>query len=319
MLLFIHNINSEIDIGRTNMKHAYLQLVHRFICVADVGSIQGAARRLNLSQPALTQSIKHIEDIFGCRLFDRTKKGVLLTAMGERLAMRSRRMLEELELAGSEIGDLLAGRSSTMRISAGTAWGYCYLPAMIQQLQERFPDLEVDLDIALTSQALPSLCAGRIDVFLGADVPDFREEGFARQRLSNISIAAACGLSSPLVGRERIHLEDFAQAPVIIYQDDENLNRRVVHRIEKAIGRPLEIAVRTKSLLASLELVRTGRYTVFIAEPFLEKFSGSDIRLLPLNEPLYQFPTAIFYRKTLMHAPPFRALLDLLEAHRPGH
>ena len=300
------------------MSFSYAQHVRRFVSVSEHGSIQKAAQALNISQPALTQSIKHIEEMFECRLFERTKRGVLLTPMGEHLYRRSTRMLEELALAQAEIGDMAAGRASPLRISAGTAWGCCYLPTLIRKLQTQYTDLKIDLDIALTAQGLPQLKAGRIDALLGADESDFEQEGgFARLPLTPLDFAAGCGLASPLAKRKRVALEDFADVPIVIYQDDVNLMKQVIARIEHQIGRELEIAIRTTSLLTTLELVRDGPYVVFLAEPFLKKFSDPGICILPMERPLHRFPTAIYYRESLTHSRPFRTLLTMLEDFRP--
>ncbi|MAU19767.1 MAG: hypothetical protein CMH13_04465 [Martelella sp.] len=310
------NINFEIDIGKADMQDTYIHLARRFVAVSDAGSIKRASQDLNLSQPALTQSVQNIEDIFGCRLFERSQKGIVLTAMGERLYVRSRRMLDELALAREEISDLATGRIGALRISAGMAWGYCYLPDIIRRLQEQFPELEVDLDIAVSAKALAALREGRADVVFGSDNATFQEEGFVRSTLVTVDFAVACGLPSPLSKRESVKLDDVFESPVVIYQDDTELIDRVLTRIEQKAGRSLNIAVKTKSLLATLELVRSGRYVAFIARPFLERFSGPDIKVLPLDEPLYQFPTAIYYRKTLTHAAPFRTLLGFLDEFR---
>lgn len=120
-------------IGENYMSTPYLKLVDRFVAVADAGSIHKSAKKLNISQPSLTQSIKGIESHFECQLFERTKRGVTLTQPRERLYWHSRKILEIGSLVRQEIVDLVSGRTGRLRISAGTAWANCYIPPLLNQ------------------------------------------------------------------------------------------------------------------------------------------------------------------------------------------
>ncbi|MGF1475233.1 MAG: LysR family transcriptional regulator [Geminicoccaceae bacterium] len=284
----------------------YIALVKRFVEVVKIGTVQHAAAKLNMSQPALTHSIKKIEESFDCQLFERTKSGMVLTSAGERLYARSVRIIEEHSLAKLEMADVLQGRSGTLRISAGTAWGYCFLPPIIRDLQQRYTDLRVELDIALTPHALPRLRSGEVDVVFGISIDAFDEEPlFTKRSLLRFRFAAACGPSSRLARKASLKLADFRSSPLVLYQDDEQLMHRVINQIEKVIGHPLKVAVRTSSLLTAMELVMTGPYVIFLAEPFLRKFHQRGIRLLRLKEDLPSFETSIYFRDSLLRTRPF--------------
>lgn len=293
---------------------SYVTLVARFVAVAEAGTVQHAAARLNISQPALTQSIKKIEDVFDCQLFERTKRGMALTVTGEHLLAHSQRMLDESSLARREIADILQGRSGTLRIAAGTAWGYCFLPPVIGDLQAAFSDLKVELDIAITPHAIPRLKSGDVDVVLGASAEMVDDDpAFAKRPLMTLSFAAACGVNSTLRNLTRIALHDFADVPIVVYEDDKQLMQQVIGQIEKQVGSALHIAVRTKSLLAAMELVSTGPYVIFLARPFLQKFSGAGVHILPLQQTLHEFETAAYFRKSLLRTRPFQHFLSAIE------
>lgn len=293
------------------MSFAYLRQVERFVAVADEGSIQAAARRLNLSQPSLTKAIQAIEESFGTRLFERTRHGMRLTATGRLLYDRSKIILREGGMAREQIGDLVTGRSGLLRIVAGTAWGYCLMPAIIVDLQERFPDLDIEIGINVTREALPELLAGSIDVVVGSleDDDGMVTDGIVREEVMPIHYAAACGADNPLAGRHGVSLAELANAPLIIYQDDRHLISKVMTSLDAARPGGLHIAVRTSSLLIALELIRGGDYVVCLAEPFLRKFRSWDIRVLDLATPLASFRSGVFYRDSLGATEPFTYLL----------
>jgi len=293
---------------------SYVALVDRFVAVADAGSVQRAATRLHISQPALTQSIKKIEEVFDCQLFERSKRGMVLTLAGEHLYARSRRMLDQSSLARHEIADILQGRSGTLRIAAGTAWGYCFLPPVIRDLQSAFSELQVELDIAITPSAIPRLKSGDVDVVLGAsEAMTDDDPTFLKKPLMTLSFAAACGQSSPLRKRGPLGFADFADVPIVVYEDDKQLMEQVIGKIERELGFDLNIAVRTKSLMAAMELVSTGPYVIFLARPFLQKFSNAGVHLLPLRPALHSFETAAYFRRSLLRTRPFQQFIAAIE------
>ena len=68
-------------------------LLRAFVAVAETAGMTSAANVLHLTQAAVSQQIKRLEETFGCELFERDRKGLRLTAAGERLLGRAKRML----------------------------------------------------------------------------------------------------------------------------------------------------------------------------------------------------------------------------------
>ena len=288
----------------------YLKDVHRFVTVARAGSIQAAARELNISQPSLSKTIRNIESIFGSRLLDRTKKGVALTRTGNILFDSSVAILNEGDLARERIRDLVEGRSGLLRISAGTAWGYCYLPAIIQRLQSSYPDLKIELDIEITAQGLVRLNAGEVDFVVGGlEEGEAAHASLVREEIMTIQFAAACRVDHPLASKRQVSAADIAAMPLVIYQDDQHLLSKVLSQLDAESPGELNIAVKTRSLLVAMELVATGNYVTCLARPFLEKLAPEDVRILHVRNPLMSFRSGVYYRESLSHTEPLRELL----------
>ena len=300
------------------MSDRYLQLAERFVITAEEGSILAAAKRLNLSQPSLTQSIRRIEEIYRCRLFERTKKGVLLTLTGRILYERSRRMLEISNLAREEISDIVAGRAGTLRIAAGSVWCTRYLPGLVSDLQDRFPDVNIELDLSLTHSGLERLHAGTVDLVVGGisghEMPKF---GFTTEALRPLRYTIGCGVDSPLAKARNVSIETVAKLPLVQFHEDDQLMMDVTNTIEREKGVRFRRAVLTKSILVAIEMAIEGPYVVFLAEDIVERFRFAGMRSVDLNETLYEFQTAMFYRDSLRQTEPFRQLLGALRAFRP--
>lgn len=302
-------------IGLDYMKSAYITLVERFVTVAQEGSIQAAARKLNLSQPSLTQSIKRIEEIFECNLFERSKRGVVLTLTGEVLLRRSLAILEANALANVEITDLVAGRTGSIRIAAGTVWGTQHLPPIIRKLQVKFPELKIELDICITKNGLERLYRGDVDLVVGGVVGDIDDVGgFSHETLISQRYAVGCGKGSALATATNVSISQVAEFPVVLYQEDEVLFTNVLNQMETLKGVTFDFAVKTSSILAAVEMTIEGPYVLFVASALLERFQSSGLSIIDLDEKLNEFQTAMFYRDSLRQTEPFQALLSSLKA-----
>lgn len=297
------------------MKNTYIILVERFVAVAQEGSIQAAARKLNLSQPSLTQSVKRIEEIFECKLLERSKRGVILTLTGEVLLRRSLAILEANALAKVEISDLVAGRTGSIHIAAGMVWGTQYLPPIIHQLQAKFPDLKIELDISITNIGLKKLHRGDVDLVVGGVFGEIEEvDGFSQEALISQRYAVGCSRDSELATATNVSISQVATHPMVLYQEDELLFTSVLDQIEVSKGVTFDLAIKTSSILVAVEMAIEGPYVLFAAAPLLERFRASGLSIVDLDEELNEFQTAMFYRNSLRQTEPFQALLCSLRS-----
>ena len=116
-----------------------------FATIADAGGFARAASRLNLSQPALSRQIHALEAELGVPLFDRIGRRIQLTAEGEDLLRRSRRLLADVESLGERARSLKAGESGILRVAATPQVIENMLAEFLTQYRRRHPGVEVHL------------------------------------------------------------------------------------------------------------------------------------------------------------------------------
>jgi DNA-binding transcriptional LysR family regulator len=134
-----------------------------FVVVAREGSITRASELLHLSQPAVSAHIKAIEDALDLTLFERTPRGMSLTADGKRLLAKAEQTLgahQELIDEATRIKGRLAG---TIRIGAGSNSNHEAVGRLLTILSERCPDVEVTLRHATSQDILAGLRNGSLD------------------------------------------------------------------------------------------------------------------------------------------------------------
>ncbi len=99
-----------------------------FVTVIKEGTISGAARKLNLSQPPLSTQMKLLEEEFGCILFERGSRKIQLTEAGQLLYERAVTMLELSEVTKKELLDYRNGLTGALRLGVVSSVGCSLLP-----------------------------------------------------------------------------------------------------------------------------------------------------------------------------------------------
>lgn len=157
------------------------------LAVADAGSLTAAAGQLGLAQPALSQALKRLEGELGVRLFDRSRRGAVLTAAGRAIIDDVRASMALADSARLRAQAIAAGKAGRLHIGFVTHAVYDVLPATLRLQRAHFPGVEVVLSEMGNADQLEALAAGQIDLaMLHPPVPlagRMREKLVRRDRL----------------------------------------------------------------------------------------------------------------------------------------
>lgn len=187
--------------------------LRHFLAVLDAGNVSAAARRLHISQPALTKSIHRLEEILGAPLFDRTPKPVP-TRFGQLLGQHARILLagaSDLEQAVALFQGLASG---SLTVGAGPLMADALVGPAIGRLMSRFPKLGVKLHIDNFSRFPDMLRAREIDFFV-ADITDLvGAEDLEIQPVPSQEVIWFCRPGHPLLGKKRVTRADLLSFPL---------------------------------------------------------------------------------------------------------
>ncbi len=120
-----------------------------FAQVAELGSFTAAARSVGVPKVAVSRAIQSLEKRVGTRLLTRTTRRVALTDAGRALLPRALRIAAETAAARREMTPLEDGRQS-LRVLADPAYGRLLLAPLLPRFMERFPDIPLEVEMALT-------------------------------------------------------------------------------------------------------------------------------------------------------------------------
>ncbi len=137
--------------------------IRAFVEVARHGSIRSASRTLNISQPALTKSIKELEEGIAARLFIRRSQGVALTECGESFYQHARLILEELRAAQEDIRQRQGQLAGQINIGLGASVARSLMPAVISRFHQQHPQVKVRIMEGQLVSMINELRQGELD------------------------------------------------------------------------------------------------------------------------------------------------------------
>src|SRR5687768_1697786 len=140
-----------------------------FVTLSETGSFTLAAKKLFLSQSAISHSIKALESDTGCLLFDRVGKKIALTLAGEQLLQRAKKILLDMEQARVDLNQLGKWGGGKLRLGASTTACQYLLPVVLGEFKKQYPNWAVTIESGDTPQLLELLHEGQIDLAVGLE------------------------------------------------------------------------------------------------------------------------------------------------------
>lgn len=234
-----------------------LYQLRSFLRVAEEGGLTRAAESLCLTQPAVTQHIQALERELGTPLFDRTGRGVRLTAPGEALVQHARQALAVLDEVRGVIADLQAGVRGRLVIGAGVTTSIFQLPDRLRVYREAFPLVDVVVRTG-KSREVSAMVLGR-EVDLGLVTTSVEDESLAVVELyeEEIALVARSGHA------KAIELADLGSAPLILFPKGTGF-RDYLDRTLADAGVAASVKMETDSVEAIKSFVAVGLGVSFL-------------------------------------------------------
>ena len=194
-----------------------LRRLHYFVTLAEELHFGRAAQRLCISQPPLSVAIKQLEDELQAQLFDRSSKGVRLTAAGEHLLVKARQLLDLSRQAAQETRDVAQGTLGHLRLGFVGSSLYRGLPQALEQLQRSHPQVRVDMLEANSAEQVQGLLQMRLDVALVHSIQP--PEGIASQLIVEEPFVVCLPDQHPLSAQSVIDVGDLRHDRLILFSN----------------------------------------------------------------------------------------------------
>lgn len=188
-----------------------------FYYVGKNSSITAAARELNISQPAVSQSIHQLEDALSCHLFQRTSRGVKLTAEGNLLFNYVERGYQQIELGQQRLKQLQHLDTGEVRIGASDMTLKFFLLPYLEKFHELHPGIKVTVTNGPTPETLSYLADDKID-FGVVSSPFAEKENYSFFPVSEIEDIFVAGRRFIQYKNKMLDLTDLEKMPIIMLE-----------------------------------------------------------------------------------------------------
>ncbi len=232
------------------MSRINLEQLKTFLSVVRLGGVGKASKMLNVTQPAVTTRIRNLEASLSTELFDRTGKGLRLTKRGE-LLLKYAEQFEQLgELVAQDVIDP-AGVEGHLRLGVSETIAQCWLPDLIADLHQRYPQLEIEINVDISTNLRVGLLDREIDLaILLGPISDFSVDNI---ELPGFDLAWYCAVGQDMPDKTNGY---FAR-PVITYARNTRPHRELKAELFKRVG-PGVTLFPSSSLSAGFRLVEAG-------------------------------------------------------------
>ncbi|WP_434611059.1 LysR family transcriptional regulator [Pseudomonas sp. R1-7] len=183
-----------------------------FILIAETSSFTRTAEQLHLSQPALSYSIRKLEESMGLQLLARNTRSVELTPAGEHFLPQARRMLRDMDDAVRDARDTLSLSRGTLRLAALPTAAASFLPVVIASFQREHPGVNVHLLDGRAGEIMGWVQGGEVDAGISSLPDDLSGLSFERLLDDNLVLLS-----------HKDHHGDWKQQPYIALTPDTSI------------------------------------------------------------------------------------------------
>jgi LysR family hydrogen peroxide-inducible transcriptional activator len=243
-----------VSVGR--QKQPSLAQLRAFAAVAEHLHFRDAAAAIGMSQPALSGAVSALEEALGVTLLERTTRKVLLSPAGERLAVRTKAVLDDVEALMAEAEAVRAPFTGVLRLGVIPTVAPYLLPAVIGLVHDRYPDLDLQVHEEKTAGLVEGLVGGRLDLLLLA-VP-LGVPGVVELPLFDEDFVLVTPVGHPLGGREGIAREELKDLDLLLLDEGHCLRDQALDVCREAGRADAPVTTTAAGLSTLVQLVAGG-------------------------------------------------------------
>ncbi len=251
------------------MRYVQLRAFHH---VAISGGFSKAAEHLSLTQPAISDQVRKLEEEYDVLLFDRSKRRVTLTRFGAVLLDITRHLFDVEKQARDILSENRALRSGRLRIMADSPH---HMLHVLAAFRARYPGIFVSVRVGNTNEVIAALTSYQADIGVLGEVPT--GNNFVSHKLSSTPIMAFAARNFPLPHTPALSLTQMAALPLVM-REKGSKTRHILERFAASQRVVLKPVIEAEGREAVREIVASGAGIGFVSQAEF----GHDHRLVQL-------------------------------------
>jgi LysR family transcriptional regulator of abg operon len=291
-----------------------LNALQALVAAIEEGSLRAAARRIGVSQPALTKLVRELEIELAAPLLERHSQGVRPTAQGQVLFEHALKVSRELASATDQIKQLGGQMHGELNISAVPVAMMLLIPETLRTFSSAYPDIRLRVSEELFVEQLQKLRNGQVDLVVGG-IPEGLPSGeFITESLMDTRMVVVARRGSRHARARK--LTELSTARWIY--TGTSAQTGYASRLFETNGLPAPpVGAMVNSTLALMALLGSGDLLGLMPEQIVSHPLGQNIVRVPLNEPGLSLTVGVIVRSSSVVSPAIRQFIAHL--HRAAH
>lgn len=254
------------------MRYTQLRAFHY---VATRGGFSRAAEALFLTQPAISDQVRKLEEAYDIRLFDRNKRRVLLTAKGQKLLEITNRMFDLEQQAQDYLNENRALEAGSLRIIVDSAY---HVTSVLKAFQRRYPAIKISLKVGNSQAVIDALHSYRADIGVLGELTD--SQNLQVVPMGETPLVAFAAKSSVHFGKVGITYAELDNAPLVM-REKGSKTRQKLEQAAREADVTLIPSIEAQGREAVREIVAAGQGIGFVSTAEF----GQDERLFTIQLP----------------------------------
>lgn len=281
-----------------------------FFAIAETGSLTASARRLHISQPALSRELKAFESRLGVTLFERHAKGMRLTQAGAVLRQYAERLFELERAAEAAMGEIAGATRGRLSIGASNTIGTYVLPSVLAAFRREHPQVHVSLFVGNTEQVSQGVVDMRF--MLGFIEGPLHLKGLRTLVFQRDEIVPVARPDHALFRKRHLAVADLSGEPLLVREPGSGTRELIadaLHRHGIEEGEPMEFG-NTEALKRAA--VHGGGIAWLPRISMANELREGSLRELPLGQLRIVRPLRVLSREGSPREPVAEAFLTLV-------
>ncbi len=289
-----------------------LSNIRDIVAVAESGSLRAASRKLGITQPTMTRSIRDLEAELGLELFKRHAHGVVPTEIGEAFVRRAIAIQSEIRRILEEVDHAKGRLTGQVSVALSAAASIALMPVVLVKFQQKFPHALLKLAESLFRPIEADILSGEIDFFVGPLSPETSTATLLVEKLFDNRRIIVVRAGHPL--RDARSLADLRGVRWVrpsFYDGRDESDFEAM--FERAGLPPPEIVVHSRSgMMTMLAVANTDLLTILPVQWLDLVMANERVTTIDLDGALQAAPVCIVRRRDLPLTPVAEGLCDLV-------
>lgn len=277
-----------------------------FLALYDTRNMHAAAERRVITQPALSKSLRVLEDELGIELFRRTAKGLEPTEEAGALYRYARAIDQEARFAAMDIRASTRELEGSLRMGIGAALAANWFALVLVNFRRDYAGIRITAETGISNHLVASLTRGLFDLVVTARPEQELPEPFVRLPLFTCAMHAVCRAGHPLRQAKPAPIADLAAFGRVGFVEDREFERHARDALGAAADK-LQPLVETSSLSIMLGLLAATDHFAIVSETMLARARQSGLEPIATREPLWRIEVDLMCKAHFADSRPISA------------